>query len=437
MALTFQNKPDFLKRAKLISEKKQPDFLSRSKLISAPEEQYTSDEEVQKNIERSQAQFTSRALEGVAGLPSDLINFAGSLFGQDFQLPGSSKLREISEETTGGYTKPQSELEEKLGETMQDIALFALPGAKHYSIARNFGIPIIANLAKEGLEYVGANEKQKAAGKIGSMVILDLLSHRNTLGSAKKYASSLFQKADETIPKGLSIKSANLEKSLDNLDRSLRAGGERPSTADAITKISEIKKEIKNGKIDLKGLVAYRLSINELIDKYKGFDIQVKPAIREKIIHNLTQVKKEVIKAAEEYGSKYNPEFLNLSKSANEAYAAYSQSNKISNFIEKHAGSKLVSTAAKALLGLGLAGSAGVVGSTFGAFAGAGGTAGATLAYKIFKTILRSKSPTLRNHYFKILEGASKGNAGQVIKNAKALDKELLSLDITGEINEE
>lgn len=437
MATTSRNKPDFLSRAKLISENKQPDFLSRAKLVSAPEDQYVSDEEVQRNIERSQATNTSRIFESVLGLPSDLVNFAGSLFGYDLGLPGSEKLKEISEEATGGYTKPQNEFESRVGETLQDIALFALPGAKHYSIARNIGIPIVANLAKEGIKYSGEGEGKQAAGKIGTMVLLDLLSHRKGLGTAKEYASSLFKQADEAIPKGLSIKASNLEKSLTSLENSFKAGGERPSTGDALKKISEIKNEINKGKIDLKDLVAYRPAINEWIEKYKGFDIAVKPVIREKIIHNLNQVKGEVIKAAEEYGSKYNPEYLKLSQSANEAYQAYAQSNKISNFIQKHATSKLKSTAAKALLGGAFAGGAAGVSGILGATAGGLATGATGIGYKIFKTILRSKSPTLRNHYFNILEGASKGNAAQVLKNAKALDKELLHMDKTGEINQE
>lgn len=437
MDMNQSNSPSFLSRAKLISENKpqetnQPSFLSRSKLISKPETQYSTPEEDEKEEERIRGQLTSRGIESVLGLPGDLVNFAGGLFGYEPGMPGSEKLREVSENLSQGYTKPKNKEEEDLGELFQDISLFALPGAKHYSLARNIGIPLAANLAKEGIKYLDGDEKKQAAGKIGTMIVLDVLNHRSSLGSAKEYASSLFKKADEAIPKGLSIKSSNLEKSLDALEGAFKAGGERPSTGDALKKISEIRNEIKNGKIDLKDLVAYRPAINEWIDKYKGFDIQASPKIREKIIHNLNQVKGEVIKAAEEYGSKYNPEYLNLSKSANEAYAAYAQSNKIQNFIQKHAASKLKSTGAKALLGGSMIATPGVA----GVVAGSAASVGAMGSYKLFKTILRAKSPTLRNHYFNILEGAAKGNAAQVTKNAKALDKELMQMDITGEINQ-
>ena len=432
--MTSPSKPDFLSRAKIVSENKQPDFLSRAKQVSFPEDQYVSDEQVQRDIERNQAQFISRGAEAIAGLPGDLANFVGGLFGYQPGYPGSGEFREASEEVSQGYTKPQNELEEKVGEVAQDVALFALPGAKHYSFARNLGIPLVANLAKEGIKYAGGDEKQQAGAKIGSMVLLDLLSHRKGLGTAKEYASSLFQKADEMIPKGLSISAENLQPALKNLESSFMKGGSRPDTAEALTKIKEILGEVKNGKIDLKDLVAFRPSINKWVDKYKGFEIGSSPAIRKQIINNLNKVKSEVINAAEEYGSKYNPEYLKMSQSANEAYAAVSQSNKISNFIEKHAGNKLQSMGAKALLGMGGIGSAGTLGGAAGAAIGSGATLSGIATYKLFKTILRSKSPTLRNHYFNIIKGAAAGNAGVVSKNAKALDKELKHMDETGEI---
>ncbi len=57
MDSNLQKKHSFLSRAKLVEEKKQPEFLSRAKIISSPEEQYVSDEQIQRDIERNQAQF--------------------------------------------------------------------------------------------------------------------------------------------------------------------------------------------------------------------------------------------------------------------------------------------------------------------------------------------------------------------------------------------
>jgi hypothetical protein len=400
---------------------------------------FEGENDLDREIERNQAQQTSRVLEGIFGLPGDLINFAGSLFGKDIGAPGSEKLREISEESSGGYTKPQSDVEENLGNFMQEVGLFALPGAKHYSLARNLGIPVVSELAKEGLKYLGADEKKQAYGKIGTMIMLDLLSHRRALGSAKEYSANLFKQADEAIPKGLSVDASKLSNSLNELETNLLKGGSRPSTPEALKKIEEIREKIQsNGKIDLKELVSFRPSINEWIEKAKGFEVGGLPdKLRRKMINNLQDVKGEVIKTAEEYGKKYNPEYLKLSQAANESWAAVEGSNKIANFIEKKAGSKIQSHALKAILGIGGLGGLGAGMGIAGAIGGAalGGTG--ALGYKAFKTILRGKSPTLRKHYFNILEGASKGNASLVLKNVKELDKHLLEAEQSGEFDQE
>lgn len=390
---------------------------------------FDTDEDLERQIERAQAQITSRIGELTFGLPGDLINLVGNLFGFSPNLSGSEKLREISESISGGYTKPQSEFEEKGGEIMQDIALFALPGAKTYSLARNIGIPIVANLAKEGLKFISGDEKKASYAKMGTMIALDLISHKKGLGGgAKEFAGNLFREAEEALPKGQSIKATGLENALNRLESTLTMGGERPSTKDALKKVSEIRSEIKNGKIDVKRLAAYRPSINELIDSFGGFELQLPKKIKAKAIKELNQVKGDVIKTLDDYGRNFNPKFGKLHTSANEAWAAYENSNKIANFLKKHVGKGLKSNSAKILLGIPGAGAA-ITSATMAPLAtgtAALGAAGLTGIYTGIKLLSRMKnSTTLRTHYNNILTGALKGNATQVIKNAKALDKEL------------
>jgi hypothetical protein len=265
--------------------------------------------------------------------------------------------------------------------------------------------------------------------------MLDLILHRRGLGTAKEISGKLFEHADNAIPKGLSISATNLEKNLNNLEKTLYMGGSRPDTAEALQKISEIKSQIKKGKIDLKDLVAYRPSINSWIDKYKGFDIAVPDKIRRKIINNLQSVKSEVINAAEEYGKKYNPEYLKLSQDANSSWKAIEQSNKISNFIEKTASSKIKSVVLKSVLGLGAGAAYGGTGALVGMTAATGLGAAGALGYKALKTMIRAKNPVLLKHYGKILEGAAKGNAAQVTKNVKFLDDAFLEMEETGELD--
>jgi hypothetical protein len=442
MPSTLRPKPSSLKQkdqniispeeTQFLGEKKQelptslPSTLKPKKKEQFP---YEGENDLDREIERNVAQGTSRMLETALGMPGDLYSFAKSIFGfsPETNLPTSQSLRKFSEKATLGYTKPKSELEEKGGEIFQDIASFMIPGSKQYSMMRNIGIPIVANLAKEGIK-MARGEKSSDAAKFGLMVTLDLMANRSGMGGgAKKYAGKLFQEAEKSVPKGLSINASNLNHYLTETEKELSKGGSRPSTKQALEKIKEIKAEIKNGKIDLKNLIAYRPAINEVIDDLGGFEYILKPKIKEKIIKNMQEVKKSVIKSSEEYGDRFNPKFLNLSRSANEAWAAYEKSNKIANFLNKHFGKKALGVGVKTILGIG----APVVGAAKvgAALTTAIGTP-LTLSYQAFKILNRVKnSPTLRKYYGNILLGATKGNIPQVSRNLSALNKELEEQD--------
>jgi hypothetical protein len=386
--------------------------------------------DIQREIERSQAQLTSRSLEAVVGLPSDLINFAGNLLGFDPNLPGSQKLREVSENLTQGYTKPKNEMEERTGELFQDISLMALPGAKHYSFARNLGIPIVGNLVKEGLKYNNADDKSQAYGKIGTMIALDLMSGRK--GGAKAYVSSLFKKSEESIPKGVSIKATDLEKSLNNLERSLTMGGSRPTTKKALEKVGEIKKEIKNGKIDAKRLAAFRPSINEAIEELGGFQLEVPKKLKPQAIRNLNEVKGQVIKTLEQYGENLNPEYLKYSKSANESYAALQKSNLIANFLRDKVPYSPKSKAVQSLFSF--APHAGALGLIKLSPAASAGAAAGIVGYQGVKVLHQiMNSPTLRKYYQDVLKSASAGNVPHTVRSLKALDKALKAQEIDQE----
>lgn len=384
------------------------------------ETDFQSEEETEREIERSKARTLSRAGEAVLGAPGDIASFVSSLFGKEQSiLPTSQTLRGLSEKATLGYTKSKTELEKTGDELISDIASMALPGSGHYSFFRNIGVPVVGNLVKEGLKYLDTDQEAQSYGKVGTMVALDLLSRSS--GATRKFAGSLFQKAEEAIPKGLSIDATGLEKSLNNLEKELSKGGLRPTTKKALEKSAEIKNEIKNGKIDAKRLAAYRPSINEAIDELGGFQVEVPKKLKPATIRNLNEVKNEVIKTLDQYGEKFNPQFFQLHRSANEAWAAYQQSNKIANFIRDKVGFAPKSKAVAALFsyapGPALAGLAalGPISATSGAL-GFGGYQ----AYKIFERV--RNSPTLRKFYLNSLKEAAAGNVSATAKNLKGLD---------------
>lgn len=432
--------PDFLKRAKKVEQpqnleqstieqpipKEKPSFLSRAKKVSDKGTvlPFEGENDLEREMERSQARATSRSLETIIGAPGDILSFGAWLIGKELPeaIPTSQKLKKFSEETTRGYTAPKNEFEEKSDEVMRDIASFAMPGSQTYSMFRNIGIPIIANLGKEGIKYAGGDEKGSSMAKAGMMVALDLITQRKGAGGgAKEFSSNLFKQAEKSIEKGVSVQATGLEKSLNTLEKTLSSGGSRPTTKKSLEKIDELRKEIKNGKIDVKRLAAYRPSINEAIEEMGGFNIEVPKKLKPAAIRNLNQVKSEVIKTLDQYGEKFNPEFLKFHKAANESWAAYQNSNKIANFIDKHAGKWAKSPATKMLFGSGLTYGAAALGKTAALTGGA-----LALGYPSFKVLHRvMNSPTLRTYYGNILKGSLSGNTSQVSRNMKLLDKEL------------
>jgi hypothetical protein len=403
-----------------LNEQKLPSSLKPKK-----QQQFPTPEEEEREYDRAQAQLTSRGLESFVGVPGDIASFLTGLFGKEQNLlPTSKKLREFSEKASLGYTKPKNEFEEKMGELASDVGSMAFPGGGQYKFARNIGIPVIGSLAKEGLGYLNASEKGKAYGKTGTMIFLDLISRRS--GGIKAYVGSLFKKAEESIPKGVSINATGLQKSLDSLEKTLSAGGSRPTTKKSLEKLGEIRKEIQNGKIDAKRLAAYRPAINEAITELGGFQAEIPAKLKPQTIENLNKVKREVIKTLDQYGEKFNPEYLNYSRPANEAYAALQKSNTIANFIQKKTGYVPKSKAVQDLFSYGPT-IAAAVGTALNPVAAAG-SLGVLGAYQGFKVLHRMKnSPTLRKYYIETLKNAVKRNAPQTIKNLRQLDK--LSLD--------
>lgn len=373
--------------------------------------------DMERLMDRGQAQATSRALETIVGLPGDLESFVGSFFGREETFfPTSESLKKFSEGQTEGFTTPQSEAEEAVGEAFQDIVSFGIPipGSGAPSLARIAGVPIAANLVKQGLKLGGADEQEASAAKIGSLLLLDLAARRITGGGAEKHINSLFKASRDELSEGALLNARKLEKALDPLEKSLKSGGSRPSRVEALKKTKEIRDVIVDGKMPVKEALDFRVSINELKDKLGAFSLETPAKIRTKAIKNLDMVKGNVIEAITDYGKAENPRFLIPYTQAEEAFAARASSDVVSNFVQKTVGKKLASPITKAVFGLAL--------PKFGVAKVAGAfTAKETL--KIINQI--RKSPTLARFYGNALSAAVKGNAAQVSRNVLALDRKL------------
>ena len=354
---------------------------------------------------------------------------------EEFPLPTSGELQKKSEKATLGYTTPRTEHEKKSDEIAADIASFAYtPGGRLFKgsqkaqfgkkLAQVVGLPIAGELAKEGVGHLGGEEGAQTAAKVGTMLMLDLATSRG--GGSKKYINGLWKNVDDMIPAGATADATKLSNGLNTLLADLKQGGTTPRTAAAIQKIEEVLKAIDNGQISSKELTKFRKSINDNIDQLGGFDFNVPKSQRIASIDNLNKVKKEVIESFNEYAAQNNPELAKMWHSANEASAVQGQSNGISNFIRKQFGDKFKSVAGKSLFGLVPAGAYSAVVNIPATIAAGGIAAGTATAYQAGKLIYKiTNSPTLRQYYKKVLEGATKQNSQQVIQNLTQLDNKL------------
>lgn len=393
-------------------------------------EQLREFEEGEKDVERHQARQLSRMGERVLGLPGDIYQFLNTITGgkgEEFPLPTSASLKEKSERLSQGYTKAQNEFEEKTDEIMGDIASMAIPGASNYSLVRNLGIPIVANLAKEGLEGLGWQDKNSSYAKMGTMIVGDLLLNRGR-GGARGLGNRLLQESEQSIPRGATTSASKLENAINTLEQDLSRGGSSPSKTRALTKINEVRDRINNGMIEVSELPAFRKSINEMIEELGGWGVELPKGIKTKAVNNLNQVKKAIIETGIDYGTYQNPTFGRAWQQGNEALAAVNQSNVISNFIKKNFGNPFKSTSTKLLFGLGGT-SAAAIGTKFAPAASilSGGTAGAlSLGYQAYKIAHRVwNSPVLRRYYSNVLNASARGSVGQMSANMAALDKKI------------
>lgn len=387
----------------------------------------------------------------LAGLPGDMRDFLGSVYGlgeeyfpesiskpmekvrQSYEsspikkvlgvLPTSSELRKKAEERSEGYLKPKTKAEENASELVHDITSFFAPGTGKLSFVKKLGIPLLANLSKEGIRYAGGTEKQQAYTKLGVMLPLVMMNP----GGAKKHAESLFQKSEALVPENAFISTNSLTPKLKNLEIKLQKGrgASEPSKAEALTLIKDIEKKIVNNKIPVHEAIELRKDINKLIKRAGGFDIPKDEKIS--LLKNINEIKNGIISTIEDYGVQ-NPQFGKLNRAANESFAVIENSNRASRTIEKALKKPITNNTLKILLGISPyigAGAAGIVSPV--AAAGTLAGVGSYNAIKLFERI--RKSPELRKYYQNVLIEGMKENVPAVTQNLQKLDKKLEKKD--------
>lgn len=361
-------------------------------------------------------------LTGNKLLEESILQGPSSISSDEFtpeNIPSSSELRQGSEEVSRGFTAPQSPEEEFSDEVISDLTSLALPLGKTPSFLKTLGIAVGSNLAKLEAEQLGADEKGQAATKLGSMFLIGLINRKN----ANDFVKNLYENARSKIPQGTMLPAENLLKDLGKVETEISKGISTSSKEQVVKAINDLQKKAAGGAIPAEDLVQSYHDVNEIMSSKRLFD-ELSKTERKVLKTRFDKFKGAVSKSVADYG-KYNPEFYDAWKSANEGFGAIQQSKKVSQMLGKVLKVKNALYASPALMAFhyfhpatipSLIQNPYILG---GAAATAGALKGSELLYRI------GKSPTLRKHYMNVINDSLKDNVKGASRNLLALDKDL------------
>lgn len=396
--------------------------------------QKSSNASINKSIIRYGGRSLSRAAETAVGLPGDLINLikTGLTYGltkatgadpedisklmnrrQLLTPPTSSDLKSLSEETTKGFTKPENKLEEFSDNVISDLTSLAVPIKGRVPFLRALGTSLGANVAKEGVGYVGGSEGAQEATKLGALFLTGLAAGK----SADKLKNNLYEKSRDSIPKGTMIDTVVLGSKLNAVKNQISKGISTPTKTTVLKSIKDIEKKAKGGAMEFEDLVQAHHDLNEISADKKLFEELSKP--HQKLLKaRLDKVKNVTGETINEKGAAI-PGFLENWKNANEAHGAIVKSHKFRNTIKKltKAKSSYLTTPALILLEALNPGSMLYVAGSVGA--GLSAMKSGELISKFYN------SPVLRKHYVELLKNAADENVKATIQSISKINREL------------
>jgi hypothetical protein len=459
----------FLKNARKIETPKKdeaPSFLTNAKRISSSQKEnfspYDDEDYLEREIERNIAQFTSRQIEGIFGLPGDFVSLVGRLTGLDQKkvplseeesieqglepgqgfkmerkepsLPTSSSLRKKSEELSSGYTKSRNEFEEKVGNVVQNVT------ARHIPIGRtNIFSRFMTPLAGEGVELgakkLGLNEDNATKLNYATQVGLDLMQ----LSNPSKVTSDLYNQARQQA-QGLSLNASPISNRISQLkDKWIKEV--RSTDNPGVRVLEDIEKAASNGRYTAEQLMDARRRVNTVRQDLGHFSVG--GGARSSGKKALNEVD-EILNDALEHLGKSKPDFIKSYRDAAQAHRAIQQSNTISDYLSKNYTDGFLSKSAPLLFATASHIPSSLQGMTKTAI---GAAKTATMAYPIYKsgqTLWRVfNSPKLASHYANVIGSASKSPLSEaerkkqkreVDENMRKLDNELFRMEMKGDI---
>ncbi len=200
-----------------------------------------------------------------------------------------------------------------------------------------------------------------------------------------------------------------METRLNTLERTLNKGIST-STKNAVLKpIEELKSKIKDGKIAAEDLIEARFNVNELMG-----DPELLKKGKNAFPLLTSAINKSIKKSPD-----LSKDIKNNLIAADEAYGAFQQSRKASNFIKKNLPDKPLKSI---LLGAALEAFA-YPDAIIPTGAAALASVGAVKAYELMKRI--NANPTMRKYYLEMVKSASNENKTSLLKFIHKLDNEL------------
>lgn len=402
-----------------------------------PNENYSTNQEIYQNLEkkkpllsipRQATQYASRAAEYIGGIPETMVkgaeylgekgaNAIRSLVGaqpttsanekeSSIRFPSSQKLRQISEEKSGGFTSPLTPGEEKTGEFVQRVTGVMLPIGTAVAFPRAVAISAAGMLAKEGVKAAGGKETAQNLADIGASIIAGSVNP----GMTRRASDEAYQAATRLRPRDATAPFVAQERSLRRLRTRLERGGTDPDKQAVITKIDEMLGHVQNGRIPVGELEAFHQQFNKMTIDRTLYGAR----------NNLRYMNALTMQSARHYG-RQNPQWYQEWSRGNQIHGGVAVGRKIAQKIENTMNKHPLNSSAGGIATLALFGAnpAIIVPSLKGAAASyILGHSGALLHQVM-------RNPELRRLYLNTLNNSIRGNQVNLSKNLTNLSRKM------------
>lgn len=377
-------------------------------------------ESTSQTILRNSARTASRIGETIGGLPGDLaksaksdtvLKYLSELSGfknpipekEDSQLfPTSEEIQKYTEEKSGGYLSPKNEAEKIGDEFTKTFAQFIGPNKFGMGPLKALGAAIFGTGTKEGLKALGFDKPTQEYGKLASIVLSSMLNPKGV----KNLWEKNYNIAEKLAPPGTFVSGKPLEFKLDRIIATAEKGVGTPAEMEVIKVANNLKKKIKNGKVDVNEMMASKRSLNKLTGD---------PAFFEGAEHLFNDVRSALDGSIKLHK---NPNFIKAYQQGNEAYGGFMESKKVSKYISSILKKTPLSLKSSALI-FEMFFPELIAPTLAGAAAGKTLLTGSEIATRFFK------NKTLQQYYVDVLKNAAKQNAKGVMQNILKLDEEL------------